>query len=163
MGERLAFERTGTRIYETLIGKAKVLGPEEGGPTLAELEEFHDEERRHFEVLMRSMRSLGADPTAQTPSADLAAVSSIGLLQIVSDPRNGIKESLHAILQAELADNDGWQLLIEVTGRLGLDEMAGQFRECLSAEQRHLAKTRRWVTELGLRTALGAEVAAAAR
>jgi hypothetical protein len=39
LGERLAFERSGTRLYETLLSKFDSYGPFEGGPERAELEE----------------------------------------------------------------------------------------------------------------------------
>jgi hypothetical protein len=36
LAARLAFERTGARLYQAFIGKLEVLGPPPGGPTLEE-------------------------------------------------------------------------------------------------------------------------------
>jgi hypothetical protein len=43
LGERLAFERTGTRLYEGLLAKFDAVGSYDGGPTRELLTEFHDE------------------------------------------------------------------------------------------------------------------------
>ena len=40
MGERLAFERTGTRLYEALVSKHEAFGSFDGGPSRAELIEI---------------------------------------------------------------------------------------------------------------------------
>lgn len=37
---------------------------------LERLTEFRNQESQHFHLLIESIRSLGADPTAQTPDAD---------------------------------------------------------------------------------------------
>jgi hypothetical protein len=99
----------------------------------------------HFDLLTRSLLRLGADPTAMTPSADLAGVASTGLLQIASDPRTNLAQTLHASLIAELTDNDGWATLITLASGLGHDELAAEFTRAYRAEERHLADVRRWV------------------
>lgn len=88
------------------------------------------------------MKTLGADPTAVTPEADLNGVASIGLMQIVTDPRTSVAQSLHAIHIVELADRDGWELLIHLTIEFGQEEMAANFRQALAEEERHLATVR---------------------
>lgn len=102
------------------------------------LKEFRDEEARHFALVWDAMKALGADPTAQTPGADVNAVVSIGLMQILTDPRTSVAQSLHAIHIAELADHDGWVLLIKLAEELGRDDMASKFRQALGEEDRHL-------------------------
>jgi ABC-type phosphate/phosphonate transport system substrate-binding protein len=67
---------------------------------------------------------LGGDATVQTPSADVAGVISHGVSQIMSDPRTTVAQSLQAVLTAELADNDGWQMLQDLTEQLGHAELA---------------------------------------
>lgn len=147
LGERLAFERTGSRLYEALLAKHDAFGSWDGGPTRAELSSLHDDELRHFQLLTAVVESLGADPTVMTPSADLAAVESCGLLQVLTDSRTNLVQGLHAILVAELADRDGWQALSELTRALGMDELAKQFQSALLDEDRHLATVRSWVLQ----------------
>jgi rubrerythrin len=146
LGERLAFERTGTRLYEALLVKLEAADTHPGGPRREDLERIRDEEMEHFALLKRTIESLGADPTAMTPSADVIAVASHGLVEAVSDPRVTLNESLKAILTAELVDNDSWLLLADVAERLGHDEMAGEFRRALAEEEDHLARVRSWLS-----------------
>ena len=76
---------------------------------------------------------------------------------MVLDLRTNVVQSLHAILVAELTDNDGWELLVELAAQMGLDEIAREFEGALVSEQRHLDKVRRWVAALALGEALGVE------
>ena len=62
----------------------------------------------------------------QTPCADVTGAESIGLLQVVSDPKTTVDQSLHAILVAELADNAGWEELIALAREMGQDDMTRQ-------------------------------------
>jgi hypothetical protein len=147
LSERLAFERMGTRLYDALINKCEILGESSPGPTLAELRQIRDEEARHFLLLNEAVRTLGGDPTVQSPCADVAAVASLGILQVLTDPRTNVTQCLQAILTAELTDNDGWQMLIDLTGTLGFTELAAGFQKALENEEQHLANVRGWLTD----------------
>lgn len=148
LSERLAFERTGTRLYDALINKCEALGESTPGPTLAELAEIREEELRHFHLVHGAITSLGGDPTVMSPCADTVMVSSLGLLQVLTDPRTTLPQCLQAILTAELTDNDGWVMLINLAAGLGHDEMAGQFQAALANEEKHLASVRGWLTAM---------------
>lgn len=144
LGERLAFERTGTRLYEGLL--AKVDGPEtwEGGPSREELEEFRAAELSHFLLLHRAIEALGGDPTVVTPSADVAAVASCGVAQVIADPRTTLSQSLEAMLTAELADRDGWSTLIRLA-ESALPERVAEFELAIEEEREHLESVRGWL------------------
>lgn len=146
LGERLAFERTGVRLYGALKDKCNASPELPGGPSVSDLEEIQVEELRHFELVRDAMKSLGADPTALTPSADVAAVTASGLVQVITDARASLRQSLEAILVAELVDNDSWAMLVELTRASGHDELAERFWEARLREEEHLAKVRHWVT-----------------
>lgn len=147
LSERLAFERMGTRLYEALINKCEMLGESLPGPTLAELQQIRDEELQHFLLLKRAVTELGGDPTVQSPCADVAGVASLGILQVLTDPRTTVTQCLQAILTAELTDNDGWQLLINLTDNLGHDDLVQEFQRALKNEEEHVIKVRGWLTE----------------
>jgi ferritin-like metal-binding protein YciE len=147
LGARLAFERTGVRLYEALLTKARTLG-QEGGPSASDLSEIWNDELAHFQLLQDVVEQLGGDPTAMTPSANLEAVLSMGPLQVVSDPRLNLRESLHAALLVELADNDSWELLIRTAESLGQTELARAFEPCLAAEKQHLTRVRAWLATM---------------
>ena len=97
-------------------------------------------------MLRDAMTELGADPTAMTPAADVIGVASSGLLQVVTDPRTTLPQSLQALLTAELTDNDGWQRLIELARLHGKEGMVARFEAAKAAEEVHLAEVRRWVS-----------------
>jgi ferritin-like protein len=154
LGERLAFERSGTRLYEAMIMKCLAL--ENGGETVpvGDLERLRDEEAGHFALLAECLRSLGADPTAQTPCADVAAVQSLGILQAISDPRTNLAQSLNALLSAELVDHAGWELLVELTDQMGQDEWASRFRHALAQETEHRTMVQGWLQSMVLAEAV---------
>jgi rubrerythrin len=146
LAERLAFERTGTRLYDALLAKHDAADPRPEGPTRADLEQIRDEELRHFAILKDAIEKLGGDPTVMTPSADITAVMSMGLVQTLADPRVTLTQGLKAILVAELADNDGWTLLADLAEQLGHDDLAQRFQEALGEEEEHLAQVREWLS-----------------
>src|SRR5574338_7880 len=146
LGERLAFERTGVRLYDALIEKLRQSGSFDGGPNVEALSEIRDDELEHFRTVARALADLDGDPTAMTPSADLAGVVSSGVVKAVTDARTTLKEGLEAILVAELADGDAWARLIELTEQIGgQDELVSTLRAAATTEARHLEQVRRWV------------------
>ena len=148
LSERLAFERMGTRLYDALINKCETLGEEtSSGPTLADLQEIRDEEHRHFLLLNDAVTGLGGDPTVESPCADVAAVASMGIMQVVVDPRTTVTQCLNAMLTAELTDNAGWEMLIDLAEELGHSDLAEQFTQALENEQRHLLNVQSWLSD----------------
>jgi rubrerythrin len=150
LGERIAFERTGVRLYQALISKYEGSADKHLYPELDILRRFHQEEKDHFHMLSKIMEELGGDATAMTPSADMAGVASMGWLQVLTDPRTDFLQCLEIILQAELVDNDSWEILIELAEKLGQTQLATQFQAAKNEEDVHLESIRRWVIELNL-------------
>jgi rubrerythrin len=156
LGERLAFERQGTRLYEAFLQKCESLNLENAsGPSAEELRHICDEELEHFHMLQNAITALGGDATVQTPSADVAGVLSHGVMQVVSDPRTTIPQTLQAMLTAELVDNDGWQMLQDIAAELGQDDLEEQCRKAYEEEQEHLEKVRDWLTSMTMDEASG--------
>jgi hypothetical protein len=172
IGERIAFERAGTRLYEALIVKyqavqglgQEVLMPADqlphpdgtsvppgsvaGETPLATLQRIRAEELEHFRMLGQAMEKMGGDPTAQTPCADVTATASMGIVQVLSDPRTTLAQCLNAMLTAELTDNAGWELLVQLAEDAGETELAGRFLGALGQEQEHLAIVKGWLMQL---------------
>ncbi|HEU5054881.1 MAG TPA: ferritin-like domain-containing protein [Kofleriaceae bacterium] len=145
LAARLAFERTGTRLYDALLVKHEAASVHEGGPTREDLLHIRDQELEHALMLIRCIEELGGDPTAMTPAADIQAVASSGIPQVLADPRTTLSQALEAVLIAELADVDSWEMLLDLAEGLGQDEMAERFQLALSQEEEHLASVRQWV------------------
>lgn len=150
LGERLVFERTGTRLYEALLSKYHGLEHKDRLPDLARIEQFYLEELNHFQLLTETIKNLGGDPTSLTPAADIMSTASAGWHQVITDPRTSFLQSLEIILQAELVDNVGWELLIEISERSGKGDLAIEFQQSLDEEAFHLTTVKQWVQELTL-------------
>ncbi|MBB1600799.1 ferritin-like domain-containing protein [Variovorax sp. UMC13] len=153
LGERLAFERGGVRLYDTLLAKCRVATVALPGEALAMLETNRDEEAQHFGILVKALESLGADPTAQTPCADLVGVETMGMVQAMNDPRTSLVQSLHVMLDAELIDNAGWDLLIALAQASGHNGIADSCLLARDQEALHLTRLRDLVRDLTLQDA----------
>jgi hypothetical protein len=145
LGERLAFERTGTRLYEALVSKYDAFGSFSGGPSREDLEQIRQEEYGHFVLLQSTIAQLGGDPTTVTPSANLQATVAHGVTMVLVDPRTTLLQSLEAILVAELADNACWEALMELAQAAGEETLVPQFEAALFTEQEHLTKVHTWL------------------
>jgi rubrerythrin len=146
LGERLAVERTATRLYDALIAKFRTQ-PEKAIRD-EDLVRIRNEEAKHFALLSDCIEKLGGDPTAQTPCADVAGVEALGLVQVITDPKTTIAQSLHAILVAELTDNAAWEDLIALAEHMGQADLVPEFQHALEHEAEHLALVRGWLQTL---------------
>jgi rubrerythrin len=145
LGERLAFERTGVRLYEALISKHEALGGFDGGPSRDELLTLLNEEHAHVRLLEDMIQQLDGDPTAMTPSADLALTVGAGVLTVITDPRTTLCQGLEALLVAELADREGWGLLIELARKAGNTDLLALLEQAENIEEQHVAAVRGWL------------------
>lgn len=150
LGERLAFERSGVRAYEAVLVKFEALGTWQGGATRDLLREQCNEELAHFHMVKQILEQLGADPTAMTPSADVAAVQASGVFKVLADPRTSLSQALRALLVLEDMDADGWDMLVEVAASSGQDQLASQFRNALATEETHKERVRDWLSHATL-------------
>src|SRR5205814_3090515 len=105
------------------------------------------------------IEKLGADPTAMTPSADIAANLSKGIPHVLADPRTDLRQCLEGLLVAELADNACWETLIELAREAGQEEMVTAFQAALRREELHLGRVKGWLKQ-GVSAALGGKATA---
>jgi rubrerythrin len=146
LGERLAVERTATRLYDALIAKFRT--QPESAISDGDLVRIRNEEAKHFALVAGCIEKLGGDPTAQTPCADVAGVEALGLIQVITDPKTTIAQSLHAILIAELTDNAAWEDLIALAEKMGEPDLVPEFEHALEHEAEHLTLVRGWLSTL---------------
>lgn len=147
LGQRLAYERSGVRLYQAMITKVDAAGFIRRDDLRADLIHICSEELDHFRMLTQVITDMGADPTAQTPSADVSGVASLGMLQVITDPRTTVAQSLEALLSVELTDNACWELLIELVAETGHDDLLEPFRAALAAEEQHVSMVTQWLRE----------------
>ncbi|OZI22552.1 ferritin Dps family protein [Bordetella genomosp. 7] len=147
LGQRLAYERSGTRLYEAALVKVQDDLDERMTQLRVDLMAIRNEEEAHFHMLAEVIESLGADPTAQTPGADVSGVAAMGLIQVITDPRTSVPQCLEALLTAELTDHASWELLVDLAQQQGHDDMAARFTDALTAEARHTAVIQQWLRD----------------
>ena len=145
LGERIAFERMGVRLYDALLCKhaAAELTPTE--PRLQELEQLRDQELDHLALLVAMVEQLGGDPTAITPASEVMTVASRGLAQVLLDPRTTFTQGMRTMLTAELTDCSGWETVAAVAEALGKQDLAQGFRRALREEEEHVLKMKNWL------------------
>lgn len=157
MAERLAMERTATRLYDALLTKIDALDHGAGlagGVNRDQAASIRGDEARHAIMMKEAIESLGGDPTAMTPSADAVGVEAMGLVQVLNDPRASLAQSLHAILTAELSDGVGWETLIALAHEQGHGDLVDRFSDALLQERKHQAMIQTWYEEaVGLKDA----------
>lgn len=147
MAERLAMERTATRLYDALLTKLDAVQEGRFSITLEQVASIRGDEARHAILMKEAIEAMGGDPTAMTPSADAVGVEAMGLVQVLNDPRTSLAQSLHAILTAELSDGAGWETLIALAEEHEQAEMVERFSDALQQERKHQAMIQTWYDE----------------
>jgi bacterioferritin (cytochrome b1) len=147
LNERLTFERSGVKLYDILLSRLRLVGDPDFEPLIDEMEHFRDEEKEHEEWLEEQIRALGGDPGAVTEQSILVQTESEGIERVVRRDQS-IPHDFHALLAAELADNAGWDLLVQIADELGDSSAKRQFKKRLRAEEKHLLFVRKTLLDL---------------
>lgn len=145
LGARMQFERTGTRLYDALISKLDAYGGFDGGPSRQDLLQIREQELNHALLAQELVSSMGGDPTAITPDANLQAMTSQGIACVLLDPRTSLVDCLEAMLIVELTDQDMWSMLARTAEPLGDAAMIEKITQAQKVELEHLAKVRGWL------------------
>jgi bacterioferritin (cytochrome b1) len=135
---RMVFERTGVKLYDSIIHKIDRRGEERYHVLLPTLRHHRDEEQEHAEWLSDQIRMLGGNPEEKTDFAELEAEESTGIQSVMLDGHNKVPHLIHALLSAELADNAGWDLLVKLAGDAGDGEARREFMKRMAEEAKHL-------------------------
>lgn len=146
--ERLAFERTSSRLYAGLLVKTHALGSYPGGPTPERLVELHNQELDHLNLIRECIYRLGVDVPPLTAHGDSVEPRPHGLLQAVDDPCATLPDALRAVLISEILNNAGWAMLVDLAQELGPPDLVDAFREVLREETLHLEEVTVWVANL---------------
>jgi bacterioferritin (cytochrome b1) len=139
LAARLTFERTGVKLYDSVIQKIERSGESRYHALVATLRKHRNEEKEHEEWLEQVIRALGGHPEETTTLAMLETEESQGIQSVILDGHTRVIEVLHALLTAELADNAGWDLLVELADDTGDRLAKAEFGKRMHEEARHLA------------------------
>jgi bacterioferritin (cytochrome b1) len=156
LSERLAFERAGVKLYDRILEVMRGIGDENVSRMLAEMEGHRDEEKEHEEWLEEQIRGLGGDAHAETDRSRLVTRESKGIEEVVMSDAE-LPHLLHALLAAELVDNAGWDLLVQIADEAGDRTAKREFKKRLHQEEDHLLFVRDAVEKLSFRDVLGEE------
>jgi len=104
LNERLAFERTGVKLYDRMLLRMRLSADREIKRMVDRMQRFRDEEREHEEWLEDQIRNLHGDDHMPTDKSVLVLTETQGIERVVQrDPR--LQHDFHALLTAELADS----------------------------------------------------------
>jgi bacterioferritin (cytochrome b1) len=146
---RLAFERTGVRLYDAAIEKIERTAEPRYQAIVAQLHEIRDEEDEHVQFLEDQIRRLGGYPDEATDMAQLETEEGTGIASVILDGHQKVIHVVHALLAAELADNAGWDVLVQLAEEAGDRAARLAFSQRLAEEEKHLL----FIREVVLRSA----------
>ncbi|APR84795.1 Hypothetical protein A7982_10144 [Minicystis rosea] len=154
LNERLVFERSGVKLYDTIVGNMERSKNPEVAGMLQTMREHRDEEKEHATWLEAQIRALGGDAQAKTEMGELVAAESAGVERVVTTDQN-LMHQLHALLTAELVDNAGWELLLQLADEADDDDARREMRRRAHHEAEHLMFVRRAIVAFARRSVLG--------
>jgi bacterioferritin (cytochrome b1) len=157
LNERLAFERAGVKLYDRILQVMGSSGDENILRMCDEMKEHRDDEKEHEEWLEAQIRGLGGDAHAETERSRLVTRESKGIEEVVMSDAQ-LPHLFHALLAAELVDNAGWDLLVQLAEEAGDREAKREFKKRLHREEDHLLFVRNAMVKFSYRDVLGEEV-----
>jgi bacterioferritin (cytochrome b1) len=157
LSERLAFERAGVRLYDKILEKMQESGDKNILRMNDAMTEHRNQEKEHEEWLESQIRGIGGDAHAPTELSELVTRESEGIEKVVmSDPE--LPHLFHALLAAELVDNAGWDLLVQLADDAGDSEAKRSFKKRLREEEAHLTFLRRVMEKFSAQQVLNEQV-----
>jgi rubrerythrin len=157
LGERLTFERSAVKLYDTILAKMRAidLPPLTGiAAVITQVKEQRDQEKEHEEWLEEQIRALGGDAQEKTDMADLIERESKGVIDVIEHDTE-LPHLFHALLTAELVDDSGWKLLLELADEADDDDARRELRKRAEEEEGHLLFLRTVVTAFARTEVLG--------
>jgi bacterioferritin (cytochrome b1) len=135
---RLAFERTGVKLYDTVIEKIERNAEPRYHAIVNQLRQIRAEEKEHEEWLEAQIRALGGYPNETTDMAQLETEEGSGIKSVICDGHGKVIHLVHALLAAELADNAGWDVLVKLADDAGDKKAKAAFARRMAEEAKHL-------------------------
>jgi ferritin-like metal-binding protein YciE len=124
---------------------------------LDEMQEHRDEEKEHEEWLEAQIRDLGGDAHGETDKSRLITRESKGIEEVVMSDAQ-LPHLFHALLAAELVDNAGWDLLVQLADEAGDHRAKREFKKRLHEEEDHLLFVRKAVERYSEKEVFGRDV-----
>jgi len=154
LNERLTFERMSVKLYDMILSRMKrsqdrpILG------MVGQMTKQRNEVKEHEEWLEDRVRELGSDAHTMTEMSELVDRELSGLLEVVTSQEE-LPHSFHALLAAELVDDTGWKLLLQLADEAGDDEARRDLRKRALEQEEHLVFIRSVVAAFARNEVLG--------
>lgn len=157
LNERLTFERTAVKLYDLVLTRMKKSQDRTMLAMVAAMTKHRNEEKEHEEWLEDRVRELGSDAHSVTELSDLVDRESRGLMEVISTDEE-LPHLFHALLAAELVDDTGWKLLLQLADEAGDDDARRELRKRALEEEEHLVYVRSIVAAFARKDVLGRTV-----
>jgi bacterioferritin (cytochrome b1) len=157
LNERLTFERASVKLYDTILANMRASSNPEVARMMGPMKDHRNHEKEHEEWLEEQIRSLGGDAHAKTEMSRVIETEASGVEKVVMSDKDLVHQ-LHGLLTAELVDNAGWELLLQLADDADDADARREFRRRLHEEEEHLIFVRRAVTAFARRNVLGQTV-----
>jgi len=152
--ERLTFERAAVKLYDTVMSKMRRSKEASLVGLLGQMTRQRDEEREHEEWLEERVRELGSDAHTATKLSDLVAREWKGVMDVVAEDKE-IPHLFHALLIAELVDDTGWTLLVQLADEARDEWARKELRRRALDEEEHLLFIRNVVAAFARKEVFG--------
>ena len=154
--QALETEKGGVQIYETAL-KCAV-----NADLKKEWEEYLEQTRRHVQIVLEVMETLGLDPAQETPGRQVVRHIGESLVEAMkmaldSAPHAEAAElvACECIVLAETKDHLNWELIHEVAEKTkgqSRDVLKAAYEEVEEQEDEHLYHTTGWGRELWIQS-----------
>jgi len=152
LNERLTFERSGVKLYDKILERMRT--DPQAALMMEQMQEHRDEEKEHEEWLEKQIRALGGDARSPSEKSILVRAESQGIEHVIERDAQ-LPHDFHALLIAELADNAGWDLLVQLADEVGDRDAKKEFKKRLHEEEEHLLFVRHAVEQFAKDEVLG--------
>lgn len=149
--QALETELGGAQVYKTALRCAK------NDDLREEWEKYHGQTTHHVEVMEGVLRSLGLDPSVETPGRSVvrhigkALVKAMEMALAEGSPEGAELVAAECVVLAETKDHLNWELIGEASTRVKTQQakvLRSAFDEVEDQEDEHLYHTTGWAREL---------------
>jgi bacterioferritin (cytochrome b1) len=155
--ERLTFERSGVKLYDIVMSKMQASQDKTIAGMIPQLKKQRDQEKEHEEWLEDQVRALGSDAHTETDLSELVLRESRGVKEVVESD-DELTHLFHALLVAELVDENGWKLLVQLADEAEDQEALKSFIQRAREEEDHLLYIRTVVAAYARREILDSPI-----
>lgn len=156
--ERLTFERTSVKLYDRVLSLMAASEDQQILGMLDTMQGYRDEEAEHQEWLEEQIQALGGDVNSESERSRLVATESRGIEQVILREDAELQHLFHALMAAELVDNEGWDLLSALAEEADDDEALDAFLLRQAEEEDHLDYLRQTIARYAESQVLGGQL-----